>query len=581
LRRVLEKAAGRAVTGRVAFLVSGLIDVGVLVVYLMRMRRQRRTRARAGLAVIVGVLAFGAVSILGGAAAPAARASTTEQSILMDDYAFIYSDPTEVAQNLEQIKALGVTTVKVSMVWSLLAPDPNSSTEPDFDATDPAAYPTGNWTRYDDLVQEADQLGLRVYFQLTGPAPLWATDDTGLVPGLQNNWSHDLNATDFGQFVQAVGARYSGIYPVAGDGDTDSLLAASGDTVIPAVSEWGIWNEPNESAWLSPQTARAGHKLVAVAPVIERRLIDDAYTSLLATGHANDTILIGETSSLGQTHTIPFLRDLFCLDAQYKPLTGTAANTESCPATGSRSTFVEENPGLFGASGYADHAYDFFQAPNQQVTGEPWAMNLANISVLGRALDQIDSAYGQPTGLPIYNTEWGYKTDPPNPEVLTNLTEQEDWLDQGYYMSYFMPRLKSMAQELLYDQPPFPGKAPGALGYWANFDTGIEFEDGAAKPSLAAYRLPIWVPDPTASNRLRVWAEIRPALAGGNTTAELEYQAPGTTAWTNVTRLTTSNVDGFVYTYVSLPSPGAIRLAWADPAASAIYYSRSVKITRP
>ncbi len=71
----------------------------------------------------------------------------------------------------------------MSVVWSLLAPDPNANTEPTFDATNPDAYPTGVWERYDTVVSLAKAVGLKLYFQLTAPAPMWATPPRGLPQG--------------------------------------------------------------------------------------------------------------------------------------------------------------------------------------------------------------------------------------------------------------------------------------------------------------------------------------------------------------------------------------------------------------
>ena len=51
-------------------------------------------------------------------------------------------DPTGT---LDQLKALGVDRVHVSLPWGSIAPDPQSHTRPTFDATDPAAYPAGVW----------------------------------------------------------------------------------------------------------------------------------------------------------------------------------------------------------------------------------------------------------------------------------------------------------------------------------------------------------------------------------------------------------------------------------------------------
>ena len=56
-------------------------------------------------------------------------------------------------QVLRQLKGLGVDVVKVSMVWRILAPDATSSHKPNFNATNPAAYPAGVWNRYDLLAE--------------------------------------------------------------------------------------------------------------------------------------------------------------------------------------------------------------------------------------------------------------------------------------------------------------------------------------------------------------------------------------------------------------------------------------------
>jgi hypothetical protein len=43
--------------------------------------------------------------------------------------------------------------VRVTVYWRLVAPDPASATKPKFGATDPNAFPTGAWERYDTLVR--------------------------------------------------------------------------------------------------------------------------------------------------------------------------------------------------------------------------------------------------------------------------------------------------------------------------------------------------------------------------------------------------------------------------------------------
>ena len=114
-----------------------------------------------------------------------------------------------MAATLQTLKGMGIDRIRVSVVWSLVAPKPNASKKPKhFNAANPDAYPRGAWARYDLLDVLAARDGLQVYFQPTAPAPTWATPPRELAQGYR--WSHDPNAADFGQFVQAVGKRYNG-----------------------------------------------------------------------------------------------------------------------------------------------------------------------------------------------------------------------------------------------------------------------------------------------------------------------------------------------------------------------------------
>jgi hypothetical protein len=124
---------------------------------------------------------------------------------------------------------MGVDRVRVSVVWQLLAPKASASKKPTFDATNPNAYPNGVWFRDDFLDRVATQDGLQMYFQPTGPAPTWATTPRKLAQGYR--WSHDPNATDYGQFVQAVAKRYNG--------NLVAPNATGQSTKLPAVSPVG------------------------------------------------------------------------------------------------------------------------------------------------------------------------------------------------------------------------------------------------------------------------------------------------------------------------------------------------------
>lgn len=533
-------------------------------------------------AAVVLVAAIAAFTLT--AVVPAtARADSTEASILMDDTRLLYDSPTTMVQTMNQIAALGVNVVKVSMVWSLVAPDPNGKSEPNFNASDPAAYPQGNWDRYDAIVELAHQLGMTVYFQLTGPAPFWATSETPEPESQGYSWSHEPSPALFKQFVEAVGTRYSGSYvPPSTDSDSSTILSAldpAKGEALPAVNWWGIWNEPNEIGWLSPQRRSYDGKEVAYAPALERGLTNAGYLGLLATGHADDTILIGEIASGGYITPLPFVRDFYCVGTNLQPLTGTAAAALDCPTSGDTEAFVNDNPGLFAATGWAQHPYEFDHAPNTPKPSQANNITLANLGRLERTIDGVFSNYGEPTGLPMYLTEWGYKSDPPNPFVHTSLAQQATWINEGEYMSYRDPRVMALAQYELYDQEPRESEPVGTLAYWSTFQTGLFFVDGDAKPSLAAYRLPIWVPSAHPGANVTVWGQLRPAVHTEVQYGVLEYEPTGSDTWSWLRILTTTNSQGYFEVQVPIAQTGSLRLAWQNPSTSTTYYSRTVSIT--
>jgi hypothetical protein len=510
------------------------------------------------------LLATMLVLVLQCAAPGRASASGTQQSILQDDRQLIYSPPERVAQTLRQLQSLGIDRVKVSVVWSLVAPKPHSPRRPRFDATDPAAYPTGAWDRYDVVVRMAHELGLQVYFQFAPPSPRWAVargESTRQGPPL----GHAPDTHLFGQFVRAVGRRY--------DGSFDA---------IPRVDYWGIWNEPNERSWLNPwyRSLPAGGRALIQAQVY-RGLFDAAWSALRATGHrpAHDTILIGETANAGVMTPAAFARALYCVGAASRPLRGSAAAAVGCPRAGNRGQFVASHPGLFAASGFAHHPYGFDVAPNRpyQVRSYVTMRNLGSFRrLLGRAL----AAYGRHPrgGAQLYLTEWGYKTRPPDPYVKVTLEQQQTWLDEGAYMAWKDPYVRAIGQFLLVDDRPKPGARRGSRAYWSTFQTGLMYLSGKPKPAFDSYALPIWLPS-AGHGHVTVWGQVRPAHESQQVTVDLQYQRRGSATWTTVREIQTR---GFLLTRLSLPVAGLVRLAWFDApnaVASGADYSRAVGVT--
>jgi hypothetical protein len=536
---------------------------------------------KASLAWLGAMVAVGAVAGCGASttAQPTGPARADLMSILQDDSQLVASPPVL----LDQAKALGVQVLRSNLLWNRIAPDPQSPSRPQFDASDPAAYPASNWAPYDETVRAAAALGIRVYFTLTGPPPLWAAG-----PGMPHTpscrpceqWMP--SASEFGQFVRAAGRRYSGSYTPAG-----------ATSPLPRVSWWSIWNEPNYGPNLAPQALHGSGP--EVSPRLYRGLLDAAWSALGQTGHstAKDTILIGETAPRGLTgHRYPgntsgmvplrFVRALYCVNGSFTPLRGVAAVQRGCPATQAGSaTFRAENPGLFDATAWAAHLYpDSF--PPDYVTPydaccQPDYADFAVVGRLERTLDRVMAAYGSNVQLPIYSTEFGYKTDPPYPGGVS-FTLAARYMNQAEYLTWHNPRIRSYDQYLLLDPAPSTGSM---------FDTGLKFWNGQRKPYVYdAFRMPLFLPVASASSgqKLEVWGCARPAPSVQERTGRVQHVAVQFAAASQPFRTlrTVALARGggcYLDVWVQFPHTGSVRLAWHGPSGWIYSRAQSVRIS--
>jgi hypothetical protein len=494
---------------------------------------------------------------------PPARASTTQQTVLQDDTQL----RTNLAGTLATMHELGAGVIRVAVYWNSLAPQPRSSKAPKhFNGGNPAAYPAAGWAFYDNLVRQAAADGLRIDMMLTGPGPIWAAG-----PGMPHTsncpcgqWKP--SPTAFQAFVRAVGTRYSGHYAPSG-----------ASTTLPRVSFWAIWNEPNYGPDLAPQAI--DHDRIEVGAVEYRGLLDAAWKGLSASGHrpGTDTILIGETAPRGLNHPIGnfsgdkplrFLRALYCVGANYKPLRGTAAGQRSCPTTaaGSRA-FRAQHPALFSASGFAAHPYAQGVAPNKPTyacgarvctnganRSDPDYADLPELPRLERALDRMNGVYGSRTRFPIWNTEYGYWTNPPDPAATINQQTAAAYMNWAEYLSYRQPRIASYSQYLIVDPPN------------GNFASGLELPDGTPKATYAAFALPLYMPVTRAGHAtsLEVWGCMRThfSLVPGALTAQVQIQfAPATSGvFQTVQTVDVTNPRGYFDVHQAFTQSGQVRL---------------------
>jgi hypothetical protein len=313
----------------------------------------------------------------------------------------------------------------------------------------------------------------------------------------------------------------------------------------------------------------------------------------MASGHTTrtNTILIAETAPRGVdppgifngVKPLRFLRALYCVDSRFRELRGQAARSRGCPTTaaGSRS-FRRQNPALFHASGFAAHLYSSQahpMAPNVSINSQgvrgvdPDYADFPGVGRLERTLDRANALYGSHTRFPIWDTEYAYRTRPPDQHAGVSLATAALYINWAEYLHWRDPRIRSYDQYLLRDPA-------GDV-----FASGLEYVSGKAKPSLDAFRLPLFLPVTSTrhGHRIEVWGAVRPAFSASRVTRTrqvglIQYRRGSHGAWTTFKPERINSLEGYFDLRVSFPASGAVRLAWTSPAGQT-YYSRTVAIT--
>ena len=437
----------------------------------------------------------------------AAAAGTRQQSLFQDDTSLVYSGDQRRDRTLDELKALGVDVIRTNLLWSQVAAAPNSRSRPSGDH-----YATGGWARWDALVAGVRARGIALQITLTGPLPLWASQCR-----VANRVRRTCKpyTSEYGRFVAAAAKRYPGVH------------------------RWSIWNEPNQSGWLYPAQE---------APWRYRRLADEGIKQLRRNGHAHDQILLGETAPLGRRKgsrpkrslaPATFIRGVFCLDRRGKRLRGRTARSMRCPG-GKMKRLL--------ATGWAHHPYTRGGGKNPRGRVGRDDITLPKIGLLARELNRGAHQRRVRGRLPVYLTEYGFQTNPPDRLAGVRPSTAARWLNMSDWMAYNMGRVKSVAQYELFDE----------LNNGA-FQTGLRYRNGRAKPLLAAYRLPIWIV--RHRGRTTVWGQAR-AGAGGDR-VEVRYQPRRGAKWRRL-KTVRPNSRGFLKVRTRR---GAYRwrLYWRDP----------------
>jgi hypothetical protein len=378
----------------------------------------------------------------------AAGASPGQYALFQDDALLLERGDAQRQATLDEVRGLGVDMIKAQLNWSSVAPGARRKPA-GFDATDPSQYP--GWAGFDALLADAHARGLKVMFALAPPAPGWATRGTRRDRAGVNRPS----AREFGRFAEAAARHF------------------------PGVDVWTLWNEPNHPGHLYPQSVNGR----PVAPHIYRELVRAGARGLARGGSGRDPILFGELLPIGKSSTGP-KRNL-------KPLRFLRS-------------FFSRGKRLTGLDGFAYHPYT---RPAGPMLIEPSADD-ATIRSYGRIGHVLDSARrrGRIGGgrMPIWNTEFGFQTNPPDPFMADIARVPHFWSVSELWFSYPNRRIKSISQYTMNDQPSDPG-------LW---QSGLRFVNGSPKTNIYNnFRLPILVRQ-LGPGAVEVRGDARPGGAG-------------------------------------------------------------------
>jgi hypothetical protein len=392
---------------------------------------------------VIAVVGLAAVALAAQAGMSAQKkpAKSTSAHLLVglnDEPDTLYGDTTPAFQTL---KTLRTQVLRVNLYWGGNQWAVSRGARPT-DPSDPGD-PAYNWAIYDRLVRYANTFGIKVVFSILF-TPKWANG------GAAKNVA-PKNAQDLVDFSYAAAERYSGKWtPPEWQQD---LSYGNGDTPLPKVTMWTAWNEPNNPNWLSPQYKRVGGKWRIESAVQYAKICNAVYK-----GIHSMVLTQGEQVACG--------------------VTGPKGN--DAPATKRASvdplSFITaaKKAGLKTFDVYAHHPYSDVgtEAPSYVPKGKfSRRIQLGNINVL---ISLVTKNWGNK---PIWITEYGYQTNPPDKTYGVSWAKQAAYMKQAYAIARKNPRIQMMLWFLVRDEP--------SLGGW---QSGMETVTGKKKPSWNVFR---------------------------------------------------------------------------------------------
>src|SRR5262245_10313935 len=290
--------------------------------------------------------------------------------------------------------------------------------------------PAYEWGLYDRAALTAQARGVQVMFTIFG-TPWWANG------GREQNVAPQ-NIMRLQEFAYAAAMRYSGNYRRP-DG-----------VILPRVSLWTAWNEPNIPLGLKPQWRKIGGRWVIQSARDYARICNAVYDGVHLTLLRGEQVACGVTTARGNN----------------------APGTKRPSVAPIGFLHAMHDAGLREMDAYAHHPYsgDPKLAPGAKPRNSK-AITLGNISKLIREVTRL---YG-PT--PIWITEYGYETSPPDRVFGVSWKKQAAYMRDAYGIARRNPRIQMFLWFLARDESRPTG-----------WQSGLVSAGGKRKPSYAAFQ---------------------------------------------------------------------------------------------
>ena len=337
----------------------------------------------------------------------------------------------EPTQTFGDFAALHVQVIRMNLEWG--GPHGVAQQRP-LEASDPND-PAYDWSLYDRTVTEAASRGIEVLFSILG-TPAWENGGAG--------WNRaPVNPGDLEQFALAAATRYGG-----------SWLGPDGKPLA-RVHLWAAWNEPNNPVFLRPQYRGVGGHWIIESARQYARICEAIFAGVHAAHAPGDEVACGLTAPHGNNNpnsTRPSVAPLTFLDAVVAA-------------------------GLKHVDAWAHHPY--YSSPSQIPSAQPQAIGNQQKTtiILGNITTLINEVTRKLGPIPVWITEYGYQTNPPNPYYGVSWADQAAYLSQAFVIARRNPRIQLMLWFLLKDEPN--------QGGW---QSGLETTNGRHKPSYAAFQ---------------------------------------------------------------------------------------------